>query len=174
MMEVEELLKKMCDKGESEAFIYSDKLAKIGGTELMHQLIELMKSDNLETSFLAVRTLSLMEENQPALKPVFELIHHPAYKSKNGYLVQLLEGFDLSESFVDLFRVFLFGNFKSSSLAKSYLDSVEFEITPRVLKKAEKHWNHFLNNIDQNSDEFIAVKDEAEAILLELKELLDS
>lgn len=172
--EIDQLLEKMCDKSESEAYLYSDKLAKIGGEELMQKLVDLMNVEDMDTSFLAARTLSKMENNADALKFVFELIHHPSFKLKNGYLVQLLEGFDLSNSFVDLYRVFLFGNFKSSSLAKEYLDTIEFEITPRVLKKAEKHWNHFLNNVDQNSDEFHAVKGEAEQMLLEIKELLDS
>ncbi|UJP64094.1 HEAT repeat domain-containing protein [Mongoliitalea daihaiensis] len=172
--EIDQLLEKMCDKNESEAYLYSDKLAKIGGDDLMNRLLPLMQSDDTDTSFLAARTLSAMENNGEALKFVFDLIHQPANKFKNGYLVQLLEGFDLTDSFVDLYRIFLFGNFKSSSLAKEYLDTVEFDITPRVLKKAEKHWNHFLNNVDQNSGEFLAVKVEAEQMLIEIKEILES
>lgn len=172
--DIDQLIAKMCDKSESEAYVYSDKLAKLGGDELLLRLLELLKSEDMETSLLAARTLAMMDNNQQALNAFFELIHSPNYKNKNGYFVQLLDGFDLTNSFVDLFRIFLFGNFKSSSLAKEYLDTVEFDITPRVLKKAEKHWKHFLNNVDTNSDEFQAIKGDAEEILLEIKELLDS
>ena len=85
----------------------------------------------------------------------------------------MLEGFDLTESFVDVLRIYLFGNFKASQLAKDYLDSLEFGITSRVLKKAEKHWNHFKNNVNPNSDDFEIKKAEVEEILQEIKELLN-
>ena len=81
-----------------------------------------------------------------------------------------MEEFDLSESFVDIFRVYLFGNFKAETLAKEYLDSVEFEITPRTIRKAEKHWNHYLHNPEDEGS--LAIKKaEVEPMLLEMKEL---
>ena len=76
----------------------------------------------------------------------------------------------MAERFVDIFRVFLFGNFKASTLAKDYLDSVEFEITPRTLRKAEKHWNHYLHN-PEDEGSLILKKAEVEPMLEELKAL---
>ncbi|MCH7412153.1 HEAT repeat domain-containing protein [Belliella sp. R4-6] len=165
------LLEKMCDKSESEAFDYADKLAEIGTEEVVDLLIEIIKGEDLDNAYLAARALSKIENNQKALDPILEAIHDNNNKNKNGQFVQALEGFDLSNKFVDLFRIYLFGNFKSSNLAKYYLDYVEFELTPRVLKKAEKHWKHYENNVSHDSDDFLIKKDEVETILQEIKDL---
>ena len=72
---------------------------------------------------------------------------------------------------MDIFRVFLFGNFKAQALSKMYLDEVEFDMTPRTLRKAEKHWNHYLHNPeDEGSLELKRL--EVEPILAEIKALL--
>ncbi|MFD2036143.1 HEAT repeat domain-containing protein [Belliella marina] len=165
------LLEKMCDKSENEAYDYADKLAEIGTEEVVDQLIEIIKGDDLDNAYLAARALGKIENNQKALDPLLEVIHDSGNKNKNGQFVQALEGFDLSNKFVDLFRVYLFGNFKSSNLAKHYLDYVEFDLTPRVLKKAEKHWNHFENNVSKESDDYLMKKDEVETIFQEIKNL---
>ena len=91
-------------------------------------------------------------------------------KQQQGAFVQILEEFDLSQRFVDVFRVYLFGNFKASSLAKEYLDSVEFDISPRTIRKAEKHWNHYLHN-PEDPDSLSIKKSEVEPMLLEMREL---
>jgi hypothetical protein len=167
------LLSKMCDKNEDESFVYADQLAEIGTEEVVDELIKVLKGEDIENAYLSARALSKIENNQKALEPLLELIHQKSMQNKNGAFVDALEGFDLSEHFVDVFRIYLFGNFKSSHLAKEYLDFVEFNVTPRVVKKAEKHWLHFLNNISPNSDDFIIKKIEAETILNEIKNLFD-
>ncbi|MFD2201217.1 HEAT repeat domain-containing protein [Shivajiella indica] len=170
---IQDLIQKMCNKEEGEAYLFADKLAALGTEEVLLALLEVLKSEDMDEAYLAARALSKMENNQMALKPLFEVIHDKKNQNRNGGLVQMLEGFDLTESFVDILRIYLFGNFKASLLAKDYLDSVEFEITPRVLKKAEKHWNHFKNNVNPNSDDFEIKKAEVEQILNEIKELLN-
>jgi len=169
---IENLLARMCDKQEEEAFKYADKLAAIGGEEVLHKLIELVKSDDIECVHLAARALAKVEDNQAALETIMDAIHDKDNRHQNGALVQALEGFDLSSSFVDLFRIYLFGNFKSSLLAKEYLDYVEFDITPRVIKKAEKHWNHFVNN-SKHDEEFDIKKTEVEEMLSEMKSMFE-
>lgn len=169
---IENLFAKMCDKQEEEAFKYADKLAEIGGEEVLNRLIELVKSVDIECVHLAARALAKIEDNQSALATVMDAIHDSSNRHQNGALVQALEGFDLSSSFVDLFRIYLFGNFKSSLLAKEYLDYVEFDITPRVIKKAEKHWNHFVNN-SVHDDGFEIKKAEVEEMLSEMKEMFE-
>jgi predicted DNA-binding protein len=170
---IQNLIQKMCDKDEAEAYIYADKLAQIGTKEVIQALLEVLKSEDIEDAYLAARALSRMENNQEALVSLFEVIHDKKNQNRNGGFVQMLEGFDLTESFVDILRIYLFGNFKASQLAKDFLDSVEFEITPRVLKKAEKHWNHFKNNVNPNSDDFEIKKAEVEEIFQEINELLN-
>ncbi|GAB2610962.1 HEAT repeat domain-containing protein [Belliella aquatica] len=165
------LLEKMCDKSEAEAFEYADKLAEIGTEEVVDQLIEIIKGQDLDAAYLAARALSKIENNQKALDPLLEIIHDSKNKNTNGLFVQALEGFDLSDKFVDVLRIYLFGNFKSSNLAKDYLDHVEFDLSPRTIKKAEKHWKHFENNVDKESDDFLIKKEEVELILQEIKQL---
>jgi hypothetical protein len=169
---IQNLIQKMCDKGEAEAYLYADKLAAIGTEEVQAALLEVLKSEDIEDAYLAARALSKMANKQTALSSLFEVIHDKNNQNRNGGFVEMLDGFDLTDSFVDLLRIYLFGNFKASLLAKEYLDSVEFEITPRVLKKAEKHWNHFKNNVNPNSDDFEIKKYEVEEILREINELL--
>jgi hypothetical protein len=169
---IENLFSRMCDKQEEEAFKFADKLAEIGGEELLNKLIELVKSEDIECVHLAARALAKMEDNQSALDTIMDAIHDNSNRHQNGALVQALEGFDLSSSFVDIFRIYLFGNFKSSLLAKEYLDYVEFDVTPRVIKKAEKHWNHFINN-SKHDEEFEIKKTEVEEMLSEMKAMFE-
>lgn len=168
---VEQLIARMCDPQEKEAYLYADKLSKIGNQEVIGELITILKAENYENALLAARALGNIENNQEALEHLFEVIHRNENRLQNGGFVQTLEGYDLSDRFVDLFRLYLFGNFKTSAIAKELLDTVEFELTPRVLKKMEKHWNHFKNNFDQNSDEFEIKRVEVEVMMEEIKEI---
>jgi hypothetical protein len=110
--------------------------------------------------------------NEESLDAIFEAIFDKKNKAIQGAFVQVLEEFNLAERFVDIFRVYLFGNFKASTLGKGYLDSVEFDITPRTIRKAEKHWNHYLHNPED--EESLALKKlEVEPMLQELKDLFE-
>ncbi len=168
---VQHLLNKMCDKSEGEAFAYADQLAEIGTEEVVDQLINILTGEDIENAYLAARALGKIENNSKALDPLLELIHDHENKNRNGLFVQALEGFDLSDKFVDLLRIYLFGNFKSSNLAKGYLDYVEFDLSPRTIKKAEKHWNHYQNNVSEDSDDYLIKKQEVETMLEEIKQL---
>ncbi|SNS46204.1 HEAT repeat-containing protein [Belliella buryatensis] len=168
---IQYLLDKMCDKSEEEAYAYADQLAEIGTEEVVDCLIEVLNGENIDNAYLSARALSKIENNNKALEPLLEKIHDHTNKNRNGLFVQALEGFDLSDKFVDVLRIYLFGNFKSSNLAKSYLDHVEFDLSPRTIKKAEKHWSHYQNNTDQESDDYTIKKVEVETILNEIKQL---
>lgn len=162
----------MCDKDEAEAYVFADRLAKIGTEEVLNELLIILKSGDMDNAYLAAKALSQMKENQKALDELLEVIHDKKNQQQNGGLVQMLEGFDLSDKFVDIFRIYLFGNFKASLFAKEYLDTVEFELSPRVLKKVEKHWTHYLNNSNPHDEEVKAKRTEAEEIIKEIRELL--
>lgn len=170
--QVQILLQKMCNKDEAEAYLYADKLAQIGTDEVIESLIGILKGEDIEDAYLAARALSKIKNNQAALPVLMEIIHDNRNKNRNGLFVQMLEGFDLSDSFVDLFRIYLFGNFKSAALAKEYLDTVEFDISPRVLKKMEKHWNHFKNNTAPDSEDFQIKNSEVMDMIQEIKSIL--
>lgn len=169
--EIDDLIIKLLNKDEGDPYHYGDKLVKIGTPEVKEKLIAIVKGDDMENAFLAAKVLGKMEDNEVGLNAIFEVIHLPANRGVNGGLVSLLENFDLRDKFVDIFRIYLFGNFKAHTLAKEYLDYTEFEITPRTLKKAEKHWNHFINN--SSEDEWFELKkQESEVIFKEIREIL--
>lgn len=160
----------MCDPKESEAYYFADKLGSVANEEAKDKLIEVVKGDNWELAYLACRALSKTMFQEEALDVIFDAIFDKKNKSVQGAFVQILEDFDLSDRFVDVFKVFLFGNYKASTLAKVYLNEVEFDITPRTIRKAEKHWNHYLHNPeDEGSVEL--KKSEVEPILHEMREL---
>jgi hypothetical protein len=171
--QIDDLMLKFLNKEENDPYQFGDKLAKIGTPEVRQKLIAVVKGNDMDEAYLATKVLGKMEDNSEGLDAVLEVIHLPANRGTNGGLVSLLDDFDLSDKFVDIFRIYLFGNFKAHSLAKEYLDYTEFNITPRTLKKAEKHWNHFLNN--SRADEWFELKrQEAEVIFKEISEILGS
>ncbi|MFC5623541.1 HEAT repeat domain-containing protein [Algoriphagus winogradskyi] len=168
--EIQSLIKRMSDPNEKEAFYFADKLGKKLDETGKNAVIELVKGDNWEVSYLACRALSQSPYNEESLDAIFEAITDKKNRAHQGAFVQILEEFDLSLRFVDIFRVFLFGNFKAQSLAKMYLDEVEFDMTPRTLRKAEKHWNHYLHN-PEDEGSLQLKKLEVEPILEEIREL---
>ncbi|PZV83240.1 hypothetical protein CLV31_107193 [Algoriphagus aquaeductus] len=168
--EIQKVLNRMCDPKEDEAYHFADKLGMMADEETKDHLISLVKGDNWEIAYLACRALSKTQWNEESLDAVFEAIFDKKNKSIQGAFTQILEEFDLAERFVDIFRVYLFGSFKASTLAKDYLDSVEFEITPRTIRKAEKHWNHYLHN-PEDEGSLALKKSEVEPMFQELKEL---
>ncbi len=170
----ENLIEKMCDKEADNAYFFADKIATLNSPDSIPPLIGLLGNEDHEIVYLAARALGKMEANQAALEPLLEHIHNPKNKNTNGALVQTLDGYDLKDHFVDLFRIYLFGNFKSSALGKEMLDTLEFTMSPRVLKKLLKHWKHFQNNTDQNSDEYLIKKAEVEQMFEEISEILSA
>lgn len=170
--EIQKVLNRMCDPKEEEAYHFADKVGSMADEETKHQLISLVKGDQWEIAYLACRALSKTNWNEEALDAIFEAALDKKNKTVQGVFIQILEEFDLSERFVDLFRVYLFGNFKAATLAKGFLDSVEFDITPRTIRKAEKHWNHYLHNPED--EESLALKKlEVAPMLQELKDLFE-
>ncbi|TDQ19074.1 HEAT repeat protein [Algoriphagus boseongensis] len=170
--EIQKLFDRMTDPKESEAYHFADKLGSLADEEIKDKLIELVKGEDWEVSYLACRALSKTKFNEEALDAIFEKIFDRNNKAIQGAFVQILEEFDLNNRFVDLFRVYLFGNFKASTLAKDYLDGIEFDITPRTIKKAEKHWNHYLHNPEDEGSLAIK-KSEVEPMFKELKDLFE-
>ncbi|WPR76736.1 HEAT repeat domain-containing protein [Algoriphagus sp. NG3] len=168
--EIQGLIKRMSDPNEKEAFYFADKLGAKLDENSLAEVSSLVRGDNWEVAYLACRALSKSSFNEQSLDVIFEAIYDKKNRPHQGAFVQILEEFDLSLRFVDIFRVYLFGNFKAQTLAKMYLDEVEFDMTPRTLRKVEKHWNHYLHNPeDEGSVEL--KKQEVEPILKELKEL---
>lgn len=164
------LIQKIMDKDEPEAFKYAEEIAAIGTEEAYQSTLELLKNEDWEVSYLAAKALAKMEQRNEALDTLLEIIHERKNVIQAGELVEALEAFDLTERFVDILRIYLFGNYKASVLAKEYLDHTEFDITPRTIKKAQKHWKHYQNNVKR--DEAYEIKQaEVQSIFDDLEDL---
>lgn len=150
----------------------SDALGRIGSKEVVTAMIKLLKHANQESRYMAARTLGLVQNNSLALSPLLEAIKAKENTLLVGDLMTALKGFDVSEHYVDIFKLYLFGSFKASLVAKELLDYKEFNITTRVVKKANKHWSHYCNNVKQD-DAFQLKKIEVEEILIDLSYFLD-
>lgn len=161
-------------KGElnDNAYKASDALGRIGSEDVLDAMIELLKHPYPESRIIAARTLGLVENNSRALDVVLESVKDKENSAIAGDLLMALDGFDLSALYVELFKMYLFGTFKISTVAKGFLDFKEFDITPRVIKKAQKHWDHYTNNIKQD-EVYELRKVEVEEMLNDLKAFLD-
>lgn len=158
---------------DESSFISADKLGEIGGSEVIERLMTLLStSTNQNTQYLAARALSKCEENNEVIAKVFELIKNTKDSFLKSVLTEALSGFDCSEYFVEVFKLFLFGSLKVSAMAKEVLDDQEFAITPRVIRKSEKHYKHYLHNISKE-EMFSAKKYEIEEMLSTMKELFE-
>lgn len=153
---------------DNNAYKASDSLGRIGSEEVVKAMIELLNHPNKESRFLAARTLGLVDKNDEALAPILEAIKSNENSAIAGDIMIELEGFDVSSIYVELFKLYLFGSFKISMVAKDLLDHKEFTITPRVLKKFQIHWNHYSNNVKQD-EVYMLRKIEVEEMLNDLK-----
>ncbi len=142
----EYLIKRMTDPEEKEAFSFADKLGEVMTEESAQAMIDLISGDDWEKGYLASRAMSKSNYSNAGLKATIEAIFDKRNKDTQGAFTQILERYNLEDKFVDILRIYLFGNFKASQLAETYLNEVEFDVTPRTIRKAEKHWNHYLHN----------------------------
>lgn len=165
---VEELSGELSEK----AYKASDSLGRIGSVDVLNAMIELLTHPNPESRYMAARTLGLVKNNGEALVPLLEAIQRKENSAMAGDFLVALEEFDLSANYVDLFKLYLFGSFRVSKIAKNLLDHEEFEITARVLRKAQKHWNHYSNNIKQD-EVYTLQKIEVEEMFDDLKTFIE-
>ncbi|WP_109830306.1 HEAT repeat domain-containing protein [Reichenbachiella versicolor] len=142
-----------------------EQLVKSADENVVQSLITLLSHTSENTRYLASKTLSGISDNAVALPALLKAIHWKENKNIAGDLTGMLEGFDISKSYVDIFKIYLSGSYKSSMLAKELLDFGEFDITPRVLKKLKKNWDHYSHNVKQ--DELYQLKS------IEVQEIID-
>ncbi len=170
---VDNIIEKMTATQATKAYEHSDQLVRIGGERVLDKMVALLKSQDEETQYLASRTLGLLEDKEKALEPLLKAIFATENKAIQGMLAEYLDEYDCSQKFVQIFKLYLFGTTKASAMAKEVLDYEEFDITPRVIRKSEKHWKHYINNVKQD-DAFELKKTEIEAFLSELKALFEN
>ncbi|MCV9386496.1 HEAT repeat domain-containing protein [Reichenbachiella ulvae] len=155
-----------------DAYVISDDLARLGGAEVLEAMKELLQHPDMESRYMAARTLSLMPEQEGVLEVLMTAINDPINKEQQGDFLSFLESLDISDQFVGVFKLYLNGSYKVSMIAKDLLDHQDFDITLRVLKKATKQWNHYSHNVKQD-DVFELKKIEVEEMLEDLREFLE-
>ena len=165
-------INQLSEENNEAAYKASDALGRLGGEEVVEKMVQLLNHSHEETRVLAARTLGLIKDNAEALLPILEAVKDKQNREIAGDLLMALEGFDVSQIYVELFRLYLFGTFKVSTVAKGYLDFKEFDISSRVIRKAEKHWNHYANNI-KHDEVFEVRKAEVEEMLDDLRAFLE-
>lgn len=170
-MDISVLVNQLAGELDDKAYKASESLARMGTEEVVKEMIGLLAHPQSDTKILAVRTLGAIENNQSALDPVLEAIEKNP--SIAGELLVELEGFDLSAKYVPIFKLSLFGSFKVATVAQDLLDHKEFDITPRVIKKATKAWHHYENNV-KHDDVFELKKQEVEEMLADLQAFVDN
>jgi len=149
-VDIEKLITRLSGELDDTSLKVSEILAKRGNEQILHAMVDLLKHPNPDNRYIAAKTLEGIEQNEKALIPMWEAINDPENKEIKGDLLSALDGFDISDQYVDVFKLFLFGSFKVSRIAESLLDYKEFVITNRVIKKAKKHWSHYANNTKQD------------------------
>ena len=170
--DIEKYVDQLRGEMDDSAFKASDALARIGTEEVVDAMIELLQHPYAESRIIAARTLGLTKNNAKALQSLMDAVKDPSNKEIAGDLLMALEGFDMSDLYVELFRLYLNGTFKVSTVAKGFLDFEEFDISARTIKKAEKHWNHYVHNA-KHDDAFELKKSEVDEMLADLKSFLD-
>lgn len=163
-------LDKMLDPNEKEAYYFADKLGEKGDENSRNALLELIAGDNWEHAYLASRAVANSKYQEAGLDETLKAVFDKRHKGVQGAFTQVLELYNLEFKFVDIFKIYLFGNFKASQLAEGYLNEVEFDISPRTIRKAEKHWKHYLHNPEDEGSLQIK-RDYVEPMLLEMKQL---
>lgn len=170
-MDISALVNQLSGELTDQAYKASDALARIGSKEVLEEMIKLLEHPLDDSKIMAARTLGMMDDNADALDAVLEAIE--SNPTIAGELLVVLEDFDLSAKYVPIFKLSLFGSFKVATVAQDLLDHKEFDITPRVLKKANKAWNHYANNV-KHDDVFALKKQEVEEMLADLQAFIDS
>ncbi len=170
-MDWEKYRMSLLSENDDEAIIASDWLANNSTDEIFTFLIELLNSEDEFARDIAAVTLAKTNDNR-AIEPLFEAIKKKENEHKRGVLVGCLDAFEIDTYFVDIFKLYLFGNFKVSVFAFDLLNTKSFDIRTRTLKKAAKALHHFSHNIGQDDDVAQERKEEATIILKELEELL--
>jgi hypothetical protein len=171
-IDITELVNQLTGELRDNAFKASDSLGRIGSEQVVDAMISLLGHANPESRILAARTLGLVANNSKALEPILAAIKDKENSAISGELLMALEGFDISSLYVELFRLYLFGSYKVSMTARELLDYKEFDITPRVLKKAMKHWDHYIHNVGHD-EAYELRKAEVEEMLADIRAYLE-
>jgi hypothetical protein len=170
-VDIAQYVEQLTGEMQESAYKASDALGRIGSEEVVDAMIKLLEHPYAESRIIAARTLGLIKDNKRVVEAIMHAVKDKENSAIAGDLLMSMEELDISDLYVEMFRLYLFGTFKVSTVAKGFLDFKEFDITPRVIKKAQKHWDHYSNNVKR--DEIYELrKAEVESMLEDLRAFL--
>lgn len=116
-----------------------DKLAKIGGNEIVDFLISLLDLNDPWIRNRAALALEEIKDNR-ALEPLFKTIFKKENHSNNGTLVFALKSMDCSKKLKDIFKILFYETYESKISADSILSGQIFDFTKRDILEIQELW----------------------------------
>lgn len=138
--ELEQLQKDILSDNWSKVLLASDRLAEIGGEEVVTFLISLLSSENPLTRNGAALALRKIGDNS-ALEPLLATIFKKENHGYNGTMVYALESLDCSKKLKEIFKILFYETYESKMSAYSILSREEFEFTEADLLLIQQMWN---------------------------------
>lgn len=138
-LEVEELKKAIWSDDWETAIASSERLAEIGGDDVLAFLIGLLDSEDSMVRHMASLALSELADNR-AIEPLLKSIFKPENCNSNGTMVYALLTHDCKDILVDLFKILFWYNFEPCNLAYIILNEQIFEFTRDDLFEIKRMW----------------------------------
>jgi HEAT repeat protein len=117
----------------------ANRLAEIGGDEVLTFLKSLLKSENPIVRNCAALALKDMKDNR-ALEPLLEAIFKKENHNYNGNMVFALEGLDCSQKLKEIFKILFYESYESKLSAYAILSKQEFEFSEEDLHEINDMW----------------------------------
>ena len=137
--EFEKLKKNILSKDHDIAISSSDRLAEIGGDEVVDFLISLLKASEQHTRNYAALALREIADNR-ALDPLLNAIFKKENHNHNQTLVYALETLDCSNHLVEIFKILFYESYVGKISASKILDEQIFSFTKQDLLTIEMMW----------------------------------
>jgi hypothetical protein len=115
----------------------ADRLAKIGGHDIVDYFISLLDNESLRN--LASIALHDIADNR-ALEPLLKAINKPENRRYNGTMVYALQNLDCSEKLVDLFDLLFYHDYEVKMGVVPILTEQPFNFTDNDLEIINQKW----------------------------------
>jgi hypothetical protein len=139
-LEFEQLKKDIFSDNWDSVVTSTDRLAEIGGDEVIDFLILCIASDNCHLRNRAAIALSDIKDNR-ALKPLLTAIFKKENQKSNGTMVYALESLDCSQNLKEIFKILFFENLESKISANSILSKQLFDFKRKDLLEIQQMWS---------------------------------
>lgn len=116
-----------------------NRLAKIGGPEVVDFLISLLNLDNSSIRNSAALALEEIKDNR-AVEPLLNSIFKKENHNYNGTMVFALKSLDCSRYLTDIFKILFYETYEAKLSAFAILNDQIFEFTEAEIREVQKIW----------------------------------